>query len=52
MKINTAFVFPKADHFLMTDRPEEFNSALEKAILMLLRRTGKESGSGKERLIA
>jgi pimeloyl-ACP methyl ester carboxylesterase len=30
-----AIVLKKADHFLMMDRPEEFNSALEKAILML-----------------
>ncbi|MDO9566696.1 MAG: alpha/beta hydrolase [Candidatus Desulfaltia sp.] len=30
-----AIVLKKADHFLMIDRPEEFNSALEKAILML-----------------
>jgi pimeloyl-ACP methyl ester carboxylesterase len=30
-----AIVLKKADHFLMMDRPEEFNRALEKAILML-----------------
>jgi pimeloyl-ACP methyl ester carboxylesterase len=30
-----AIVLKQADHFLMMDRPEEFNSALEKAILML-----------------
>jgi pimeloyl-ACP methyl ester carboxylesterase len=30
-----AIVLKKADHFLMMDRPEEFNSALEKAILMV-----------------
>lgn len=30
-----AIVLKKSDHFLMMDRPEEFNSALEKAILML-----------------
>lgn len=30
-----AIVLKKAGHFLMMDRPEEFNSALEKAILML-----------------
>lgn len=31
-----AIVLPKADHFLMMDRPEEFNRALSKAIHMLL----------------
>jgi pimeloyl-ACP methyl ester carboxylesterase len=31
-----AIVLKKADHFLMMDRPEEFNLALEKAIHMLL----------------
>lgn len=31
-----AIVLKKADHFLMLDRPEEFNRALEKAIRMLL----------------
>ena len=30
-----AIVLKKADHFLMMNRPEEFNKALEKAILML-----------------
>lgn len=30
-----AIVLKKADHFLMMARPEEFNQALEKAILML-----------------
>jgi pimeloyl-ACP methyl ester carboxylesterase len=30
-----AIVLKKADHFLMMNRPEEFNRALEKAILML-----------------
>jgi pimeloyl-ACP methyl ester carboxylesterase len=30
-----AIVLKKADHFLMMDRADEFNSALEKAILML-----------------
>lgn len=30
-----AIVLEKADHFLMMDRPEDFNRALEKAILML-----------------
>lgn len=33
-----AIVLKDADHFLMMDRPAEFNQALEKAILML---TGK-----------
>ena len=33
-----AIVLKKADHFLMMDRPVDFNKALEKAILML---TGK-----------
>jgi pimeloyl-ACP methyl ester carboxylesterase len=31
-----AIVLKKADHFLMMDRPEEFNRALDKAIHMLL----------------
>ena len=31
-----AIVLKEADHFLMMDRPEEFNRALEKAIHMLL----------------
>ncbi len=31
-----AIVLKEADHFLMMDRPEEFNPALEKAIQMLL----------------
>lgn len=30
-----AIILKKADHFLMMNRPEEFNLALEKAILML-----------------
>jgi hypothetical protein len=30
-----AIVLKKADHFLMMDRPEEFNDALDKAIHML-----------------
>jgi pimeloyl-ACP methyl ester carboxylesterase len=30
-----AIVLKEADHFLMMDRPIEFNKALEKAILML-----------------
>ncbi len=31
-----AIVIDKADHFLMMDRPEEFNRALEKAISMIV----------------
>lgn len=34
-----AIVIKKADHFLMMDRPEEFNPALEKAIQMILEKT-------------
>ena len=36
-----AIVLKKADHFLMMDRPEEFNRALEKAIHMLLEKSVK-----------
>jgi pimeloyl-ACP methyl ester carboxylesterase len=36
-----AIVLPKADHFLMMDRPEEFNRALSKAIQMLLEKPEK-----------
>jgi pimeloyl-ACP methyl ester carboxylesterase len=36
-----AIVLKKADHFLMMDRPEEFNRALEKAINMLLGKSVK-----------
>lgn len=36
-----AIVIPKADHFLMMNRPEEFNRALEKAIRMVLERADK-----------
>ena len=39
-----AIVVEKADHFLMMDRPEEFNRALEKAISMLLEKPAMESG--------
>ena len=35
MQSYDAIVLEKADHFLMMDRPVEFNRALEKAILML-----------------
>jgi pimeloyl-ACP methyl ester carboxylesterase len=37
-----AIVLKEADHFLMLDRPEEFNRALEKAIRMIL-----EKNAGK-----
>ncbi len=36
-----AIVIPKADHFLMMNRPEEFNRALEKAIRMVLEKADK-----------
>ena len=36
-----AIVLKKADHFLMMDRPEEFNRALEQAIKMLLEKSEK-----------
>jgi pimeloyl-ACP methyl ester carboxylesterase len=36
-----AIVLKGADHFLMMNRPEEFNAALEKAIGMLREKTGK-----------
>lgn len=36
-----AVVLKKADHFLMMNRPQEFNKALEKAISILLKRTAK-----------
>jgi pimeloyl-ACP methyl ester carboxylesterase len=36
-----AIVLKKADHFLMMDRPEEFNIALEKAIHMLSEKSVK-----------
>jgi pimeloyl-ACP methyl ester carboxylesterase len=36
-----AIVLKKADHFLMMDRPEEFNRALDKTILILLGKSGK-----------
>ena len=36
-----AIVLKKADHFLMMDRPEEFNRALEKAIHILLGKSVK-----------
>jgi pimeloyl-ACP methyl ester carboxylesterase len=31
-----AIVLKGADHFLMLDRPDDFNKALEKSILMLM----------------
>ena len=33
-----AIILKKADHFLMLDRPEEFNRALEKAIHMIIKK--------------
>ena len=36
-----AIVLKKADHFLMMNRPEEFNRALEQAIKMLLEKSEK-----------
>jgi pimeloyl-ACP methyl ester carboxylesterase len=36
-----AVVLKKADHFLMMNRPDEFNRALEKAIQMILGKSGK-----------
>jgi pimeloyl-ACP methyl ester carboxylesterase len=36
-----AIILKGADHFLMLDRPEEFNQALEKAILMILKYRAK-----------
>lgn len=38
-----AIVLKDSDHFLMMDRPGEFNNALEKAVLMLM-----EKGAGKQ----
>jgi pimeloyl-ACP methyl ester carboxylesterase len=38
-----AIVIEGADHFLMMNRPEAFNSALEEAIGILMDRTGEES---------
>lgn len=43
-----AIVLKKADHFLMMNRPEEFNRALEKAIQTILRKPdGVSQGSGQ-----
>ncbi|OPY75381.1 MAG: AB hydrolase superfamily protein YdjP [Syntrophorhabdus sp. PtaU1.Bin050] len=42
-----AIVLKKADHFLMMNRPEEFNRALEKAIHMLLTRPVPMCNRGK-----
>ena len=36
-----AIVLKKADHFLMMNRPDDFNPALEKAIRMILEKQGK-----------
>lgn len=41
MKSYEAIILAKADHFLMMDRPEEFNKALEKAIKMIPNKTVK-----------
>jgi len=38
-----ATILNKTDHFLMMDHPQEFNKALEKAILML----SKDDGGSK-----
>jgi pimeloyl-ACP methyl ester carboxylesterase len=38
-----AIVLKEADHFLMMDRPEEFNNALEKAIHAILQKRVKEN---------
>ena len=37
-----AIVLKDADHFLMMNRPEEFNRALEKAINMLSEKTVRQ----------
>jgi pimeloyl-ACP methyl ester carboxylesterase len=37
-----AIIIKKADHFLMMDRPKEFNRALEKAIHTLWEKSVKE----------
>ena len=36
-----AIVLEKADHFLMMDRAEKFNQALDKAIEMILQKKSK-----------
>lgn len=36
-----AIVIPDSDHFLMIDKPDEFNDALEKAVEMVLWEAGK-----------
>ena len=36
-----AIILKGADHFLMLDRPKEFNQALEKAILTILKYKAK-----------
>ncbi|MGB5218839.1 MAG: alpha/beta hydrolase [Smithella sp.] len=45
-----AVVLKKADHFLMMNRPEAFNPALEKAIKMLLKKN-KDKKSGHKKII-
>jgi pimeloyl-ACP methyl ester carboxylesterase len=41
MSFFEAIILKGADHFLMLDRPEEFNQALEKAILTILKYKAK-----------
>ena len=41
MSFFEAIILKGADHFLMLDRPKEFNQALEKAILMILKYRAK-----------
>ena len=40
-----AIVLEGADHFLMMDRPEDFNRALEKAIQMILKKGENNSAT-------
>lgn len=47
MRSFDAIVLKGADHFLMMDRPEEFNRALDKAIRMVEKKSGKLTKSGK-----
>lgn len=41
MRSFDVIVIPKADHFLMMNRPADFNAALEKAVGMILEKTVK-----------
>jgi pimeloyl-ACP methyl ester carboxylesterase len=41
MSFFEAIILKGADHFLMLDRPKEFNQALEKAILKILKYKAK-----------